>query len=189
MSEAVTLLPPNTTKAELALEQAVQRGKPALAPVGTLMAPDACPPGVLMWLAWAFSVEVWDEAWSDEDKRATIAGSVDVHRHKGTLLSVRNALRNAGYGEVQIIERFGSETYDGRHARDGSIARGAPDHWAEYRVVLDRPMTIEQSAQVRALLADVAPARAHLKALDFTQVAHLYDGRLQRDGTFSRGVV
>jgi len=189
MFDDVTILPPSATPAERALEAAIVAGKPDLSPIGQLMSAQTCPAELLGWMAWAFSIETWGADWSEEAKRQAIASSIEVHRRKGTIGSVRRALAAAGYGDAEIIERFGHETYDGATLHDGSFAHSEPDHWAEYRLRMARPITSEQAAQVREILANVAPARAHLKALDFTEVAHTYNARITHDGQFTHGVV
>lgn len=158
------------------------------APIATLWDPMNCPAGILPWLAWALSVDDWDADWPEGTKRNAIAASIAIHRRKGTPRAVKDALAAAGYGTAKLIERFGWEFHDGRHLRDGSITHAPPDHWAEYRVVLTRPISIAQAARVRAILATVAPARCRLKALEFIQALNLHNNAILRDGTYTRGV-
>jgi phage tail P2-like protein len=189
MSEFQSILPPNSTQTERALEQAFGTQKPDLAPVAQLMRPGLCPAPLLGWLAWAVSVDVWDPNWADEDKRSVIAGSVSVHRHKGTIGAVRRALVTAGYGTARIVEGKASAKFDGSIRYDGAEIYEGPDHWAEYRVYLDRPITADQAAQVREILSRVAPARSHLKGLYFLEAAHRYNAATSYDGSFTHGVV
>ncbi len=60
--------------------------------------PATCPAELLPWLAWAFSVDIWDTSWTDAQKRAAINASVAVHRHKGTPAAMKTALDALGYG-------------------------------------------------------------------------------------------
>ncbi len=183
-----SLLPPSRTSTEEAVDLATARIGAVPVPIEDLWRPETCPAALLPWLAWALSVDDWRSDWTEERKRTVIAASVGVHRIKGTLASVKAALVASGWGDAVIVERFGVRRYDGTTPRDGTVTRGEGDHWAEYRVTLMRPITIQQAALVRALLARVAPARCHLKALDYTQAEHLYNATVPRDGTFSRGV-
>lgn len=98
------LLPPNATAPERALSLSVDRAVPV--PIKTLWSPQTCPEGVLPWLAWALSVDDWDAAWTVERKRAAVAESIEVHRHKGTIGALRRALEQLGY-EVEIDEKTG----------------------------------------------------------------------------------
>lgn len=65
--------------------------------------PDTCPAALLPWLAWAFSVDEWDSAWTEQEKREVIKASLDVHKHKGTIGAVRRALTPLGY-LIEVIE-------------------------------------------------------------------------------------
>lgn len=181
------LLPPYRGKAETAFARSVAEQFPIDSPARDLWNPDACPSAFLPWLAWALSVDEWDAGWSEDTKRAVIRASVGVHRRKGTPGAVMEALRSAGYGDATLIERFGDDFYNGAHLHDGSITHAQPDHWAEYRVRLTRPISNSQASQVRTILSLIAPARSHLKALEFQEVAHLYNAQIQYDGEFNHG--
>ena len=134
------------------------------------------------------SIEEWDPNWSEDAKRSAIAQSVSIHRHKGTLGAVKRALKSAGYGDAEVIERYGWDFHDGVALHDGSIRYAPPDHWAEYRIRLAQPITVVQADQVRSILADVAPVRCHLKTLDFTEAFNAYNARITHDGQFTHGV-
>ncbi|MGY6246699.1 phage tail protein I [Bosea thiooxidans] len=51
-----------------------------------------CPAALLPWLAWALSVDVWEDGWAETVKRQAIADSPDYHRIKGTVQAVTTAL-------------------------------------------------------------------------------------------------
>lgn len=87
------LLPPNATTQERALSETTARIADVPVVVREMWNPDACPAGLLAWLAWAFSVDEWDAAWTDAQKRETIKSAVAVHRYKGTIGAVREALK------------------------------------------------------------------------------------------------
>ena len=86
-----SLLPPNATQLERALEAGAARIVDVHAPAD-IDDPMTCPVEVLPWLAWGLSVDGWDPDWTDADKRAAVAGSIDLHRHKGTRMSVETVL-------------------------------------------------------------------------------------------------
>ena len=96
MSDKPTLLPPNATPLERALEQALARIEDVPVPVDTLWDPWRCPAELLPWLAWACSVDEWDPDWPEHVKRRVIAAAPDVHRLKGTCAAVERALRAIG---------------------------------------------------------------------------------------------
>ena len=187
MSDAA-LLPPNATKQERALSQTMARA--AAVPVGIrdLWNPDTCPSKHLAFLAWAFGVDEWDAGWSEEAKRNTIREAYMVQSRKGSVWSVKRALKNAGYGDAQLIEGEYSRLYDGVTTYNGANTHGDPWLWATYECILARPITNEQAAQVRRLLSLTAPARCQLVALDFTEAANIYDGAARYDGAYNHGV-
>lgn len=181
------LLPPRRGAAEVALADRASEVAGLPAPLAELWNPWTCPPALLPWLAWALDVEDWEPGWPEAVKRRVIAEAIPIHRKRGTRAGVERALRAAGLGASTIIERFGLQSHDGSVPRDGSATRPAGDHWAEYRVRLERPLTIDQGRQARAIITRAAPARAHLKVLDFTGVPQVHDATVPRTGTFTRG--
>lgn len=88
------LLPKNSTSLERALAEANSVISSIPVDIKTLWNPDTCPEHLLPWLAWALSVDEWDPTWSEERRRAAIRTSVSVHKYKGTIASVREALRS-----------------------------------------------------------------------------------------------
>jgi len=86
-----SLLPPNATRFERALEAGAARIVDVEAPAD-IDDPLQCPVELLPWLAWGLSVDIWDADWSEADKRAAVAGSIALHRRKGTPLSVKTVL-------------------------------------------------------------------------------------------------
>ncbi|MDO5606696.1 MAG: phage tail protein I [Paracoccus sp. (in: a-proteobacteria)] len=182
-----SLLPPNSTAAERAIEAATDR--PVAVPVADLWSPERCPSALLPWLAWALSIDNWDADWSDEVKREVIAASVEVHRHKGTVWAMRRALTVAGLGDADIQEGWSARAHNAVLTFNGAANHQSSDHWAEYRVNLRRPMSIAQAALARAILTAAAPARCHIKHLSFAEAAHLHDAAISFDGQHTFGVV
>lgn len=86
-----SLLPPNATLLERALESGGARIVDVQAPAD-FDDPMTCPAGLLPWLAWGLSVDTWDVDWSEAEKRAAVACSIALHRHKGTRMSVEQVL-------------------------------------------------------------------------------------------------
>lgn len=73
--------------------------------IADLINPERCPPQLLAYLAWAFSVDKWDENWIDEVKRIAIKQSFFVHKHKGTIAAVKRVVEPIGY-LVELKEWF-----------------------------------------------------------------------------------
>lgn len=99
------LLPQNATRQERALSGSVARLADVPVPLRESWNPDTCPSSMLAWLAWAFSVDRWDSDWTEEQQRAFIKRSVEIHRHKGTIGAVREGLAALGI-DVRVQEWF-----------------------------------------------------------------------------------
>lgn len=98
-----SLLPPSATTQEISLANTVARISDVPVPNSDLYNPATCPAAVLPWLAWAFSVDEWNPAWTDDQKRQAISNSVYVHRHKGTVGALKSALGALGFN-LQLEE-------------------------------------------------------------------------------------
>lgn len=168
MSTPASLLPPNATLLELALEVTAAARLEALpVPLRALWSVADCPAALLPTLAWGLSVDVWDPLWGATRQRAVCAASIDIHRRRGTVGSVRAALAAAGYPDATITEgsspwRIGDGTVIGPDAIIGSTG-----NWADYQVAIERPITTEQGAYITELLAATAPARCKLTVLSY----------------------
>lgn len=89
------LLPPNASPLEVSVESvAASRIDTLPVPLATVWNPETCPAALLPWLAWALSVDEWDSAWTEAQKRRAIKNSPFIHQHKGTLAAVKRALSN-----------------------------------------------------------------------------------------------
>lgn len=186
MSEA-TLLPPNATAPERAMDAATARAGAVPAPIRELWNPDTCPADKLAFLAWAFGVDEWDASWTDAAKRATIRQAVTVQARKGSVWSIRRVLENAGYGEAELVEGLFNLRHNGVLNYNGAEKYGKPEDWATYRAILERPISNKQAAQVRRLLEYTAPARCKLVEFIFTAASNLYNGVIYYDGAYNHG--
>lgn len=99
------LLPPNATEQECALAETVSRIGDVPVVVREMWNPDTCPANLLPWMAWAFSVDDWNDGWTEAQKRGAIKTSVNVHAHKGTIGAVKTALGSLGY-DLTLTEWF-----------------------------------------------------------------------------------
>ena len=92
-----TLLPPNATVAERALEQAnAEQILTIPIPIKQAKDPASCPAHLLPWLAWEYAVDYWDPNWEEHQKRQVIADAAYVHQHRGTAGAVRRSLSAIG---------------------------------------------------------------------------------------------
>jgi phage tail P2-like protein len=107
MIRSKSILPPNTTPLLRDLEAATSSRLYLLSnDVRYLNNPDLCPAHILPWLAWAVSVDVWSDDWTEQQKRAVIRQSILVHKQKGTLGALHRALAIFAYAQIVIKEWF-----------------------------------------------------------------------------------
>lgn len=92
-----TPLPPNATPAERHLALVAGHADDVPVIVREVWNPDTSPADLLPWLARAVSIDVWDPEWTTEQKRAAIKASLGVHRKKGTIGAVLDALAALGF--------------------------------------------------------------------------------------------
>ncbi|GAA5785112.1 phage tail protein I [Chitiniphilus shinanonensis] len=181
------LLPANRTLLEHALALVMANRVDASA-LRDLYSAERCPAPLLPWLAWSLSVDRFDSAGTEARQRALIASSIRVHRMKGTVASVRQVFRDLGLGEVTIDEGANGHRYDGAASYDGFSNYDDIGGWAEYRVHIDKLLSVEQALLAREILADVAPVRCQLWGLDFTGAELLYNNLAAYDGGYTYGV-
>lgn len=185
----ISLLPIGSTPLERRLSHTFSAIAAIPVPINLLWQAEHCPKALLPWLAWSLSVDEWDDNWSDEQQRNSILNSIHIHKTKGTVAAIRRVLASAGYGEVEILENTAAILYNQANTYNGDYLHGATDtHWATYKVVLKRPISIEQSEQVKRLLANTAPVRCHLIGLSFEQANNLYNQQITYNGEYTYGV-
>jgi len=100
--DEASLLPMNATKTEQTIERTISRDLEL--PTKTLWDPQTCPAVLLPWLAWSLSVDQWDTQWPIATQRKVIAESATIHRHKGTVMALKQVLANQGVA-VGLTER------------------------------------------------------------------------------------
>lgn len=183
-----SLLPRNTTQLERSIEKVItEYDNPALVP--EMWNADTCPRNLLPWLAWAMSVDDWETDWSEEKKRHAIKESIEIHEHKGTPSAIYRALAIRGHADAILIERADCIKHNGEATRNGYRRRGGPAMWATFRIILKRPITIDQSQQILRMIASVKRNCCHLVDLDFTAAALRHNGMATRNGTYTRGLI
>lgn len=158
MSDFKHLLPPSASPSERAIENTMaERTMGIEAPISSLWNVDTCPEELLPWLAWAFSVEVWEHDWPEAVKRNVIRNSVEVHRMKGTRRAVELALETL---EMRI------DLHEGFELDEHGDPYGPPHTFkldAFAQDVFDAGFQIDARlhALVTELLRNVKPVRAH----------------------------
>lgn len=168
----INLLPPNASALERAFA-ATGAGIDTLpVAVRDIWNPATCPSALLPWLAWALAVDEWHESWSEADKRSVIADAIQVHRHRGTVWSLKKSLAPLGMA-VDIIDQASQRgSYAALHALrlDGSWRLDSAKQISPVELYANLPQ-IQHWAQfiVRANLADA------VRAENFTLLRHLVE--------------
>ncbi len=183
-----SLLPANSTPLERAMSLASARFSPPRV-LPTIWNPVTCPAALLPWLAWALAVDEWDYGWSVAKKRAVIAAAIAVHEKKGTPAAIRTSLAALGQPDADIIERADSIRRNGAALRNGLHRRRGLGGWPTFRVVLHRPVTVDQAFQIKRLLNATKRNCVELLAIDFAQAALRRNGLYTRNGAYTRGTV
>lgn len=126
MADAPSLLPPNATALERRAAHALGDAERINVLLRALWQPQECPAHLLPWLAWALSVDEWDDQWSEAQKRAAVDAAVYLHRHKGTPAAVQRAV-DLVFDDADVEEWFayGGEPFHFRVTSQGAFASEA----------------------------------------------------------------
>lgn len=124
MTAATSLLPPNATALERALELlAASRLDGIGAPLRETWSAQDCPENLLPWLAWGLSIDQWSADWPIHIRRARVATAIDIQRRKGTPKSVIDVVNSFG-GSVVVREWFQTTPPGDPHTFSLSVSLG-----------------------------------------------------------------
>jgi len=122
-------------------------------------------------LAWQFHVEGYELAQSEIEKRNIIKRSIELHRYKGTVWAVREAIKSCGYKDVEIEERLPEVKYDGQYYYAGTEDHAGGTRWALFKVLIDigesKSLTVSDIQRLISLINEYKNVRSHLKDLTF----------------------
>ncbi|MFW5499586.1 MULTISPECIES: phage tail protein I [unclassified Maridesulfovibrio] len=161
-----SLLPPNASQLERAASDAARIDDLDLKPVSNLWNPWECHFSVLPYLAWALSVDVWDEDWPEKVKRQVIAKSIALHWIKGTPGAVELMCAALDY-DVRVLEWH---EYDGSHDR--------------YKLQIKERMTTQDYENI--VTADHV-AKRQSQERDAIQIRQQREGTIYMGGIVYRG--
>ncbi|CDH21187.1 phage tail protein I [Xenorhabdus bovienii] len=145
------LLPMGSTQLELAAAKACAELQKIKVPLRELWNPDTCPATLLPYLAWAWSVDRWDEHWSESIKREVIKSSLFLHKHKGTIGAIRRVVEPLGY-LIRVKEWWQTNDVPGTFRLDIGV--------------LENGITHEMFEELEKLISDAKPVSRHLIGLD-----------------------
>lgn len=154
---------------------------------------DVCPDDYLVYLAQNLGLidePIWQLAESTEKQSTLIKTSVEFHRLKGTPQSIINLLTLLGQSDAIIEQSPNKQTRNGRVSRNGLYRHGTTEQsWAEWRVFLQRSITIDQAKTLYQALIKTAPARSRLVSINYKQASQRHNGLITRNGSYTRGSV
>lgn len=156
------LLPVGSSPLEVAAAAALAEIQRVPVPLRTLWNWRTCPVNLLPYLAWALSVDRWDETWPG-DKAQCLCLLVFVHQHKGTISALRRVVEPLGY----LIE-----------VREWWKLNEEPCTFRLVVGVLDSGITEEMYQELERLIEDAKPASRHLTglAISLSSTGELYVG-------------
>ena len=145
-----SLLPPGSSALERRLAQACSGISGLSVPLRDLWSPDTCPVNFLPYLAWAFSVDRWDEGWAESVKRKVVKDAFYIHQHKGTISAIRRVVEPLGY-LIRVIEWWKTNDAPGTFRLDVGV--------------LDTGITEEMYQELTRLIDDAKPVSRHMTGL------------------------
>ncbi|MCP2231794.1 phage tail protein I [Erwinia aphidicola] len=148
------LLPVGSSQLEVAAAEACARLQQLPVPLRTLWNPQTCPLPLLPYLAWAWSVDRWDQEWPEETRRAVVAASQFIHRRKGTISAIRRVVEPLGY-VINVHEWWQTSEPPGTFRLDIGVLESG----------IDEAMFNE----MERLIGDAKPVSRHLTGLTITQ--------------------
>ena len=145
-----SLLPPGSSPLERRLAQTCSGISDLQVSLRDLWNPATCPIRFLPYLAWAFSVDRWDESWTESVKRRVVQDAFYIHQHKGTTSAVRRVVEPFGF-LIRIIEWWQSGETPGTIRLDIGVQ--------------DQGITEETYQELERLIAGAKPVSRHLVGL------------------------
>ncbi|ACZ76651.1 MULTISPECIES: phage tail protein I [Dickeya] len=157
------LLPPGSSTLEHAVATTGASVENVPIPLRQIWNPDTCPVELLPYLAWTWSVDRWDESWSESVKRKVIKDAFFIHRHKGTIGALRRVVEPLGY-LIRIKEWWQTGDVPGTFRLDIGIQESG--------------ITEESFQELERLIADAKPVSRQMLGLNIN---------LDTQGTVSLG--
>jgi len=158
-----SLMPPGSSALERRLTEACSVISGLNVPLRDLWNPATCPAGFLPYLAWAFSVDRWDESWAESVKRQVVSDAFYIHQHKGTISAIRRVVEPFGF-LIRVIEWWNNNEPPGTFRLDIGVQ--------------DQGITEETYAELERLISDAKPCSRHLLGMSIN---------LQSGGTLFTG--
>ncbi len=142
-----SLLPPSASDLERRLAAACSDMANLSVPLRDLLNPDTCPVRMLPYLAWSWSVDRWDEGWTESVKRKVVKDAFYIHQHKGTTTAIRRVVEPFGF-LLRITEWWKNDETPGTFRLDIGVQ--------------DQGISEETYQELERLISDAKPVSRHL---------------------------
>lgn len=145
-----SLLPTGSSQLERRAADACSGISGLSVPLRDLWNPELCPVKFLPYLAWAFSVDRWDEKWTPAEKRQAVKDAFYIHRRKGTVAAIRRVIENLGY--TMTIQEWWQ----------------VADPAGTFRLTVDLQdvgITAEMISELERVIGDAKPVSRHISQL------------------------
>lgn len=142
-----SLMPSGSSALERRLAEACSGITGLNVPLRDLWNPATCPVSFLPYLAWAFSVDRWDEGWAESVKRQVVLDAFYIHQHKGTISAIRRVVEPFGF-LIRVIEWWNNNEAPGTFRLDIGVQ--------------DQGITEETYLELERLISDAKPCSRHL---------------------------
>ena len=180
--ELVSILPPNSTEWERAIETILRENILPVddnghikMPIIDAWNPEEIPALLAPYLGLNLSIEV-DAELPETEQRSLLRGSYGIHSIEGTPQSLLNVIFALGFEGAVILEGV-------EDPGDNTT------HWAHYAIEINESITVAQAQRMVDLVKDIAPARCKLVAVNVVGGTDLYDGTLTYDGKHTYGQI
>ncbi|EFH4332938.1 phage tail protein I [Escherichia coli] len=141
------LLPPSASRMERVAARVCASLGEVPVPLRQLWNPWTCRADLLPYLAWAFSVDRWDEAWPINTKRKAVADAFYLHKYKGTTGAMRRVVEPFGFF-IRVNEWWNIDTAPGTFTLDIGVE--------------DQGITEDTYLELERLISDAKPCSRHM---------------------------
>ncbi|MCN2122309.1 phage tail protein I [Citrobacter portucalensis] len=141
------LLPPSASRMERVAARVCASLGEVPVPLRQLWNPWTCRADLLPYLAWAFSVDRWDEAWPINTKRKAVADAFYLHKYKGTTGAMRRVVEPFGFF-IRVNEWWNIDTAPGTFTLDIGVE--------------DQGISEETYQELERLISDAKPCSRHM---------------------------
>ena len=174
--QLISLLPPNRTELESAIEMLlranilpIDKNGHARLPILDAWNPDTIPEEMIPYLGLNLSMDI-DTAIPIHDQRELLRKSYDLHKAEGTVGVLYDLIFALGYHGATIIELEDA-------------------NWYQFKIVINQTVSIPQAQILLKLMKEIIPVHSSLQSIDVTDSGLFWDGTPIFDGNYTYGEI